>query len=300
VTDKALFQAFLKLVCERETPTNPMARVMVFAKELAEGAAMGVWLPYILSVEKDLKNKRLSEHLQRSITLIQDHIRQHHHAYWLQESPAELCLRLQGIFLAEEISFKPYEYDPIIKYILARWGFAFPPLELLRVNGYVTMHDYEFVITKTAFDLLQHAEPASIFISYKRTESSAFALLIATKLKQAGLDPFIDMALVPGDNWQASLKKRIEQSDYQIVLLGQETLKSQVTLQEISWALDANVTIIPIWHHGFTYQSGAWDTIPMRIDKLLTTTHTIRVMEENPLAYNTALAELLNRFGVTP
>ena len=39
--------------------------------------------------------------------------------------------------------------------------------------------------------------------------------------------------------------------------------------------------------------------IPLEVDNALRNTHTIRVIEENPLTYDTALRELLNRFGIS-
>lgn len=41
------------------------------------------------------------------------------------------------------------------------------------------------------------------------------------------------------------------------------------------------------------------DRIYQRL-QLLNTRHTIRVLEESALAYNNAIVELLNRFGITP
>jgi hypothetical protein len=175
----------------------------------------------------------------------------------------------------------------------------YPNLTLLVSNGYLQADNNDLYLTRAAFDLLQEAEPASIFISYKRSESSAFALLVLARLKQAGLEPFLDLALVPGENWSEGLKERIGKYDYLIALLGRETLKSKVVIQEIQWALEAHLNIIPIWHNGFVYKSGEWK-LPPEIDEALSNRHTIRVLEESALAYNNAIVELLNRFGITP
>jgi hypothetical protein len=190
--------------------------------------------------------------------------------------------------------------DDMQIYTRERWKNDYPDLTIPVAMGYLIRTSAHVTLTHLAFALINDVVSSSIFISYKRSESSALALLVAEKLKHVGLHPFIDMSLIPGEDWEAGLKDRIEKSDYMVLLLSNETLKSEVTLKEIGWAMDANVKVIPIWHNGFSYKSGAWGKIPVRIDELLTKTHTIRVLEENPLAYNTAMTELLNRFGIMP
>ena len=155
------------------------------------------------------------------------------------------------------------------------------------------------VITRQAFDLLDEAEPASIFISYKRSESSAFALLVLARLKAEGLEPFVDLSLVPGEDWQKGLKDRIQKFDHLIALIGKETLKSEVCIQELTWAMEAGMNILPVWHNNFSYKSSEW-TLPPPIDVLLGHTHTIRVIEESALAYNNAIVELLKSLRRSP
>lgn len=190
----------------------------------------------------------------------------------------------------------------IVKYISERWQNNNPTFSVLMSNGYLDRDEHRketCFLTRLAFDLINEAEPASIFISYKRSESSAFALLVLARLKAAGLEPFLDLALVPGEDWEKGLKERIARYDYLIALLGRETLKSEVVIREIQWALEAGLSIIPIWHNGFTYKAGEWD-VPSEIDQALSMRHTIRVLEESALAYNNAIVELLNRFGIAP
>ncbi|MBI5670063.1 MAG: toll/interleukin-1 receptor domain-containing protein [Chloroflexi bacterium] len=189
--------------------------------------------------------------------------------------------------------------ENVTRYLMGRWDSNAPRLGLLIHNSYLQVDGNDVVITRSAFDLLEAAEPANIFISYKRSESSAFALLVLARLKAAGLEPFLDLSLIPGEDWQAGLRERIAKYDYLIALLGRETLNSEVVLQEIQWALEAGLSLIPIWHNGFRYQSGEWN-VPPEVDQALTTRHTIRVLEESALAYNNAIVELLNRFGITP
>jgi len=194
------------------------------------------------------------------------------------------------------------DQDHLLAYMTKRWNDNFPGFDLLMGNQYLQPYSPNsdtLVLTREAFELLDEAEPASIFVSYKRSESSAFALLVLARLKAEGLEPFLDLSLVPGEDWQKGLKERIQKYDHLIALLGKETLKSDVCIQEFTWALEAGVNIIPVWHNGFVYRSGEWN-LPPAIDSALQNTHTIRVIEESALAYNNAIVELLNRFGVTP
>lgn len=251
MSEQEQLSAFIERVQKRALPQNIMARVRALAKELAEGAAEGVWGVEI-STFRGAPNDR-------------------------------------GVH----------------EYFAKRWADAPPHLGILVSNGYLAFDPTvgsaqgTLTITKAAFDLIEEAEPANIFISYKRSESSAFALLALARLKAAGLEPFLDLALVPGDDWEKGLKERIQKYQYLIAILGQETLKSEVCVKEISWAIESGLAIIPIWHNGFSYKSGEWD-VSMKVDAALSKTHTIRVIEESALGYNNAIVEMLNRFGVTP
>lgn len=181
-------------------------------------------------------------------------------------------------------------------YLRDRWqNHFYPYLSLLEPNGYMLNNQLE----KSAFDLVQEAALAEIFISYRRKDSSAFAMFVLTRLKMAGLNAFVDMTIQPGDNWQEHIREQIQSRDYFVVLLGKESLSSKVLHQELLWAIESGAHIMPIWHGGFVYTSGEFN-LPPEIDHVLSTTHTIRVLEESALAYNNAIVELLNRFGITP
>lgn len=256
-------EEFVAQVTKRELPANPMAQIQTLARELAEGAANRLW---------------------------------------------PITFDGLAIFNEGRLANRPQE-QLIRRYLDARWQLDNESLgqlfNLLIANGYLTYAReperfvLDYTISKEAFDLLHTAQAAQIFISYKRTESSAFALLVANVLRNAGLEPFVDIQLKVGDAWRAELKYSVETADYLILLLGKETLKSEVTLEEITWAIDAGTIVIPIWHNQFAFNAAEWAMIPATIQQTLNDAHAIRVTEENPLAYNTALTELLNRFGVT-
>jgi hypothetical protein len=214
---------------------------------------------------------------------------------------------VEGLWGYGVSTFRGEVNDPdVSRYIHARWGEDVPYWGLLIGSGYAqeTFDPFNkvngFRITEKAFDLVEEVEPADVFISYRRKDSSAFALLVLARLKAEGLNAFVDMTIQPGDNWQMHLKEQIQSRDYFVVLLGKDSLTSDVLHQEVLWALETNANVIPIWHNGFVYRPEEWATLPPEIAEVLGTTHTIRVLEESALAYNNAIIELLNRFGITP
>lgn len=253
---------FIEKCKRRSTPVNPMSRIKALARELAEGAVASLW-------------------------------------------PATF----DGSYIVHEARREHEAYGiPMYQYIEARWGtldfsdawYEGWYFDMLKHNDYLRSaeNNWVYTLTKNAFDLIDEADPASIFISYKRKESSEFALLIEDRLKAANLSPFLDKQLQAGDDWHAELEERIKNSDYFLLILGRETLQSEVTVREIGWALQYKVRLIPIWHHGFGFAAREWPDLPAAVSQALANTHTIRVIEENPLTYDTALRELLNRFGV--
>ena len=175
-------------------------------------------------------------------------------------------------------------------------------LELLQGHGYI---DYlgsgeGYRLTTAAFALLNETEPYNVFISYKRSESSAFALLVLARLKEHSLVPFVDMALEAGGNWHADLEERIKACDYFIILLGKKTLCSDTTVKEIKWAIEYNRTIIPVWHSEFDLSSDEWEATDSEVKDAIQQTNAIRVTDESASGYNAVIVELLNRFGITP
>ena len=172
---------------------------------------------------------------------------------------------------------------------------------LLEAHGYLVRNrNYYDKLKGSAFELLDETEPYNVFVSYKRSESSALALLCICRLKEHDLVPFVDMALEAGGNWHADLKERITDCDYFIILLGKDTLASEMTVKEICWAIDEKRTIIPIWHSGFDINSDKWEDVPENVISAIQLTNAIRVTDESASGYNTAIVELLNRFGISP
>ena len=192
--------------------------------------------------------------------------------------------------------------DSLTTYFSTRWwGYDYGHLiEQLAAFEFVTTSGSFVTLKRLAVDLLEETEPYNIFISYRRLDSSALALLVLARLKEHSLVPFVDMALEAGGNWHADLEERISACDYFIILLGKDTLSSPMTVKEIQWALEYERTIIPLWHGRFDLQDAKWMDIEQVVKDAIQQTNAIRVTDESASGYNSAIVELLNRFGVTP
>jgi hypothetical protein len=267
VTEQERFEAWFERTCQSPIPNNPLAKYRTIAKELADGILTTI-LPkeiFVMRFEKGPVSRK------------------------------EEVFRIQPKFVTE--------------YLKRRWGSKELDWDLLRSVGYIESHEssennlqrqVNYSLTERAYLLLDDQETTSVFISYRRAESSAFALLILSRLKSVGVNAFVDMSLQPGENWQMGIKERIQNYDVFIMVLSTMTLTSIEVLRELKWALEAGLEIIPIWHNGFHYQDTDWSSLSVEVQQVLTKTHTIRVLEESASGYNTAIVELLNRFGITP
>src|SRR6185369_4201999 len=118
------------------------------------------------------------------------------------------------------------------------------------------------------------------------------------KLKQAGLEAFLDIDLKVGDEWHGRLRKQIEEIDVFVVIIGANTLKSVYVQKEIRWAKDK--LIYPIWEASFVRKKKKWQGIPDDVAAIMQSTQAIEIPKEHPQHYLTAITQLLNRFGITP
>ncbi len=199
-------------------------------------------------------------------------------------------------------NLKEIWYDTIrrkeLELLYQKWGSKLPSWSLTLSFEYMYLDDKVHVLTPKALALLEQPAPASIFISYSRRESSAFALLILARFKAIDLEPFLDIrGILPGDDWHAELEQEVRQRENFICLIGLHTLESPYVRKEIEWALDAGVRTIPIWHNGFRYDESI--NPDPELENFLKR-HAIVVEKEDAKAYQSAIDELLNYFGVTP
>ncbi len=189
----------------------------------------------------------------------------------------------------DELGFLQYYY-------YKRWKGNPPPLERLQA---INLLDENLSLSPFAFQLYERhlRSQIKVFISYRRSESSVFALYLHEHLSQKGFDSFLDMeSLQYGQNWREALKNSIQSCDYFVLLLGPKTLGSKVVVEEINWAFENEMNIIPVWHSGFRYESNPEHNIPQLYKTLLTDTHTLIIEQENPAQYKQVVEELLHYF----
>jgi hypothetical protein len=189
-----------------------------------------------------------------------------------------------------------YEADndsPELASFRAKWWesdwFAGPDYGLLASYQYMTICETNaYLLAAPAFALLDKpARKPTVFISYRRKDSSAFALLIEARLRLVGVDSiFIDKHIQAGDTWHDRLETVIAECEQFICLVGPGTLESSVIADEIRAAVAAGSRIISIWHQG--------QTMDERTPAELRKRHAILVSGESARDYETAISELLN------
>lgn len=242
---------------KQPAPQNPMERIHTLARDLAYGALHGLWSP-------------------------------------------KIGIAAMGGGQYEWIS-QMGDPGPLFDYLVEKWNDKHPSADLLMSFGYVNWLERResgtniYTLNEKAFSLLERPNaPPSVFISYRRNQSSALGLLIVARLKAVGVEnPFIDMNIDPGDEWHALLEKTVRQSQYIIALIAPGTLESSYVRREIEWALDARgIHIIPVWHNGYTGEG--------EYPEALSSKNAIRIKEESAEEYELAMIKLLNRLGYAP
>lgn len=179
-------------------------------------------------------------------------------------------------------------------------------MRLLMRLGYLTQDDRTYyTITKEALGLLQEPELTRIFISYRRSESSLLALYLQSRFKLAGAEAFIDVShLKAGEIWEEKLKERIRNSSYFVSLLSKDSLSSVNVKNEIRWAVEANIPLIPVFHNGFRTTEEPNKSRIEGVDyleKLVKQSHGYAIVfsdgQEHPNAYRNAADEILTSLG---
>jgi len=240
-------------------PSDPVERVKVFARDLAYGAAHSLWA-----------------------TTFQYNA-QFHPQGW----------RKSWSSWGDEGDTGPALDD----YIKSKWQQDPPSFRMLESFGYlISTAEQNYQLTPDAFDLLQvPVTKPDVFLSYRRRESSSFALLVEARLRLADehMKVFVDKEIEPGAEWALVLKDRVAAANVFICLIGPETFaEGSVVIDEVEWALAEKAgrpayQIIPMWHNGFGGEN----------DRLLGDYNAIRIKEESAEAYEVALLRLLNRLG---
>lgn len=84
-----------------------------------------------------------------------------------------------------------------------------------------------------------------IFISYSRQDIE-FARRLSTDLTAAGYQAWFDHSIKTGEDWETAIVTKIKESDQVIIILSQNSLKSQWVQHEGSMAYGLNKSIYPI------------------------------------------------------
>lgn len=189
------------------------------------------------------------------------------------------------------------------EYINAKWGEDLPNVNLLASAGYLENRlDTEYFLTPIAYGLIEETAQVPVFISYRNSESSAFALLLLARMKMVGLEPFLDVTgLRGGDDWDDILQAKVRESQYVVCLVGHSTLASDYVRKEIQMAHDLDKRIIPIFHNGYNdallrQAKNDGDSIAAILEER----QGLLVQTEKTLDYNTVIIEILNLLGITP
>ena len=110
------------------------------------------------------------------------------------------------------------------------------------------------------------------FISYRRSSSSETALMLKDRLKERGINCYLDLEEDKPGKFNKALFKAIENAPNFILLLKQNSLdrctnKDDWVRQEIFKAMQLNKNIIPVKTSDFVW-SKKWDNLPKQISKL--------------------------------
>ena len=257
-------EKFLEERSKIPIPDGDVARVRLLAEELALGVHRNLW------------PSKLASHPYTTFRYRPDG----------EHKPSSSSYRINSNILGN--------------YFAKRWENrkAVHLLSLLENHGYYL----EDALTKEAFNLLEQTTPYSVFVSYKWTESSAFALLVVSRLNNVGHRAFCDFRLIPGDPYHPELKNQVKACEFLVLLLGPTTLNSSAIVNEVKWAISSDSTIIPVAHNGFDFRRKEWESgVPCDVLDKIDHNQRIEVDKESAAQYEAAIRTLLtNRFGVTP
>ena len=198
------------------------------------------------------------------------------------------------------------EEDQLLDLPMEKWRAPPPDITGLRSVGYVEAVDKErkdpffgaFLLTEKCLALARRnaGNAMRVFISYRRDESSALALLLHDRIGQfANARPYLDKELEPGEEWHGALEEKVRGAGAFICLLGEKTLSSRSVRREMEWALDSqeNKMIIPVWQPRFAGGQGEAPALLKAIQQF----QAVVIQNEGALELEAGLNQILNRLG---
>lgn len=86
-----------------------------------------------------------------------------------------------------------------------------------------------------------------IFFSYSRKDGEKFTLKLATDLRNAGCNVWLDqLDIRPGKPWDLEIEKALKTATCLLLIVTERSVSSKNTLDEVYYALDNNKEVIPV------------------------------------------------------
>jgi hypothetical protein len=149
----------------------------------------------------------------------------------------------QDTLLAELRPMEPYQFRTTAQRLV--------DLEL--IDGEFMAGTSELRATYRGLVWATRCVKSSIFVSYRRSPSEAYALLIAEKLAPYGMKVFVDTLTVEGaEAFPERLLKGIRDADIFVCLLASSTLESEWVRREIEHAHALGKPMIPVFQPDYS------------------------------------------------
>lgn len=205
------------------------------------------------------------------------------------------------------------------EYLNTQWGFQQPQISFLHASGYVApIKEFvmaqkgwpQYILTPKAISLLDvPLEQPNVFISYKRGEGTALALLVLARLQARGVEnPFLDLRLRISEDWDEEIEKAIINANTFIGILTPKSLESDFIKKEIAVAsCDSYKKFVWINHTDWklTYPNKYLDEIHndaphMTFKDFIGKTHWAVITDDSAKQYNATMDEMLQDLGYAP
>jgi hypothetical protein len=120
-----------------------------------------------------------------------------------------------------------------------------------------------------------------IFLSYARADASSFALQLATDLRAAGANVWIDQQNIDGgENYHDAIGNALDTATHVLFIVSEKSIRSKFVLTEVYYALDEEKVVIPV----ITYEA----KLPFRLRSL----QQISFVSDYQVSFNKLLRSL--------